>query len=374
MRKECTVFEISDSHANIFTFAILFPFQIISVLIAVVAADVSHLSAYNYNRPNSYVPPASGSPFGQNGYYQSQTQYDNVLTAPKVDASYNQRLSQLQQYQSNSYQASAAREFTPGQTPTYQQTAYSGQAQQTAQAVQQPQTSYAAQQQQTVQQLPPIVTKHFYVHAAPEDPEEQAGPRFVQLGRARKTYKVIFIKAPSYGASSQIIPVLPQNEEKTIVYVLSKKPDFSQNIQLPEQPVTEPSKPDVFFIKYKTQQEAESARQQIQGMCLWSAANGQLKLKWKVNLILSVFTAAYDNADTNIDSNAIQQGAGLFDVRSSADEQSTGPSNQQSGQYTDASKSYDSAAYNPNYSASNTNYAQSAASSLPNYLPPNHTH
>lgn len=282
MRKEPTLLilyiKLSDSHANTFTFDILFPFQIISVLIAVVAADVSHLSPYNYNGPNSYVPPASGSPFGQNGYYQ--TQYDDVLTAPKVDTSYNQRQSQVQQYQSNSYQASAAREFTPGQTPTYQQTAYSAQQPlHTAQAAQQQQTSYAAQQQQTTQQLPPIVTKHFYVHAAPEDPEEQAGPRFVQLGRARKTYKVIFIKAPSYGASSQIIPIPAQNEEKTIVYVLSKKPDFNQNIQLPEQPVTEPSKPDVFFIKYKTQQEAESARQQIQGMCVWSVADGQL-MSW----------------------------------------------------------------------------------------------
>lgn len=29
--------------------------------------------------------------------------------------------------------------------------------------------------------------------------------------------------------------------------------------------VIEPSKPDVFFIKYKTKQEAEQAQQQIQG-------------------------------------------------------------------------------------------------------------
>lgn len=57
----------------------------------------------------------------------------------------------------------------------------------------------------------------------------------------------------------------PQTEDKTIVYVLSKKPTFEQNIQLPEQPVTEPSKPDVFFVKYKNQQEVEQAQQSIQG-------------------------------------------------------------------------------------------------------------
>lgn len=77
--------------------------------------------------------------------------------------------------------------------------------------------------------------------------------------------QIIFIKAPTYSASSRIIPILPQNEEKTIVYVLSKKPSFEQNVELPEPPVTEPSKPDVFFIKYKNQQEADQAQQSIQG-------------------------------------------------------------------------------------------------------------
>lgn len=237
------------------------------------------MSAYNPNAPNSYVPPASGNPFGQDGYYRTQqqyaSQYDNVLTAPDVDQSYNQRQSQLQQYQSNNYHANAALEFTPGQTPVYQPTTYAAQPQQYPYSQQhqllhlqhQQQQQQLQQQQQAVQQLPPIITKHFYVHAAPDDPEDNVAPRYVQLGRAHKTYKVIFIKAPSYSSSAPIIPIVPQNIEKTVVYVLSKKPDINQSIQLPEQPVTEPPKPEVFFIKYKTQQEAENARQQIQGMC-----------------------------------------------------------------------------------------------------------
>lgn len=57
---------------------------------------------------------------------------------------------------------------------------------------------------------------------------------FNTIGRPRKNYKIIFIKTPSYGLKSQIIPVLPRIEDKTIVYVLSKKPTFDQNIQLPE--------------------------------------------------------------------------------------------------------------------------------------------
>lgn len=192
-------------------------------------------------------------------------------TAPKVDPSYNQRLLQTRQYQSNNYQASAARQYTPVQAPAYQQTAY------------------AAQPQQNAQQLPPIITKHFYVHSAPDDPEENAAPRYVQVGRARKTYKVIFIKAPSYGSSARIIPVLPQNEEKTVVYVLSKKPDLNLEIQAIEQqqqPVTEPTKPEVFFIKYKTQQEAENARQKIQGKYVQKVplkVETNLNFEWKVS-------------------------------------------------------------------------------------------
>lgn len=76
---------------------------------------------------------------------------------------------------------------------------------------------------------------------------------------------VIFIKAPTYTQKSAIIPVFPTHEEKTIVYVLSKKPEIQQNIEFPEPPVTEPSKPEVFFIKYRNQQEADQAQQSIQG-------------------------------------------------------------------------------------------------------------
>lgn len=134
----------------------------------------------------------------------------------------------------------------------------------------------SSQQQQSVSssysqdsqsdELPPIITKHFYVHAAPEEPEESEGPKFVNVGRKQKNYKIIFIKAPTYGFNSQVIPIVQPNEEKTIVYVLSKKPSFNQDISLPPVPVTEPSKPEVFFIKYKTDREAQEAQQKIQGM------------------------------------------------------------------------------------------------------------
>lgn len=224
--------------------------------------DVSHLGGhnhgYNYNKPsdssnvqpaNSYIPPASGNPFGNGldtvapsggSYQQTSSLGSGTGSYATGGSSYDTGAglnggSLLQSYQ--------------GSQATGQQ--YASQ-------------STSAQSYNAAQQLPPIVTKSFYVHAAPDDPEENVGPRFVQVGRARKNYKVIFIKAPTYGSSSQIIPILPQNEEKTIVYVLSKKPELNQQIQIPEQPVTEPSKPEVFFIKYKNQEEAQKAQEQIQ--------------------------------------------------------------------------------------------------------------
>lgn len=150
-----------------------------------------------------------------------------------------------------------------------QQSSFSGNS------VQQSSFGNSFQQQQSVSssysqdsqsdELPPIITKHFYVHAAPEEPEESEGPKFVNIGRKQKNYKIIFIKAPTYGFNSQVIPIVQPNEEKTIVYVLSKKPSYNQDISLPPVPVTEPSKPEVFFIKYKTDREAQEAQQKIQG-------------------------------------------------------------------------------------------------------------
>lgn len=53
--------------------------------------------------------------------------------------------------------------------------------------------------------------------------------------------------------TAPIIPAQPQNEEKTLVYVLVKKPEEAPEIVIPTPAPTQPSKPEVYFIKYKTQ-------------------------------------------------------------------------------------------------------------------------
>ncbi|XP_055536139.1 rRNA 2'-O-methyltransferase fibrillarin-like [Wyeomyia smithii] len=102
-----------------------------------------------------------------------------------------------------------------------------------------------------------IIQKHIYVHVPPPEPEEVRIQRPISVAPAQKHYKIIFIKAPSAPAyQAPQIPVQPQNEEKTLVYVLVKKPDDQQDIIIPTPAPTQPSKPEVYFIKYKTQKES----------------------------------------------------------------------------------------------------------------------
>jgi hypothetical protein len=105
-----------------------------------------------------------------------------------------------------------------------------------------------------------IVQKHIYVHVPPPEQEEIRQQAPIPVAPAQKHYKIIFIKAPSPPQyQAPIIPVQPQNEEKTLVYVLVKKPEEQQDIVIPTAAPTQPSKPEVYFIKYKTQKEQGGA-------------------------------------------------------------------------------------------------------------------
>ncbi|XP_034671340.1 uncharacterized protein LOC117903427 [Drosophila subobscura] len=112
---------------------------------------------------------------------------------------------------------------------------------------------------------PAQVSKHFYVHTAPEDHDEQQIVRYVNVGRPQKNYRVVFINAPTSTTSkAKIIANVAPVEEKTAIYVLSKKSnalDVSAEV-VTQRPVA--NKPEVFFVKYKTPQEAAHAQQTIQ--------------------------------------------------------------------------------------------------------------
>lgn len=111
----------------------------------------------------------------------------------------------------------------------------------------------------------PIVRKQFYVISAPEDNENQGKTKHLVLGRPQKNYRVVFIKAPNSGAgnikySAEFAP----QEEKTVIYVLNKKDDDLDASDIATPAPATPSKPEVFFIKYKTDDEAQQAQKEIQ--------------------------------------------------------------------------------------------------------------
>jgi hypothetical protein len=117
----------------------------------------------------------------------------------------------------------------------------------------------------------PVVSKSFFVHEAPvEEPEGVLVQEKPHIVHPRKHYNVIFIKTPLAGGSSisnNNVNVFPENEEKTIVYVLTGRNDAvatdgSPDIQLP--PPRPPTKPEVVFVKYNNEQDAQRAISEIQ--------------------------------------------------------------------------------------------------------------
>jgi hypothetical protein len=107
----------------------------------------------------------------------------------------------------------------------------------------------------------PVVHKHVYFHIPPPEPEyaKEYPIRMPPPKPLQKHYRIIFIKAPTQTTPTMptLPPIQPGTEEKTIVYVLVKKPEELPEIVLPTVVSTVPTKPEVYFIRYKTEQKVE---------------------------------------------------------------------------------------------------------------------
>lgn len=101
----------------------------------------------------------------------------------------------------------------------------------------------------------PVVHKHVYVHIPPPETPEYKAPKYVPpVAPPQKHYKIIFIKAPTPPTPTvPEIPPIHQDEERTLIYVLVKKPEEAPEIKIPTPATTQPSKPEVYFIRYKPQ-------------------------------------------------------------------------------------------------------------------------
>ncbi|XP_031347085.1 elastin-like [Photinus pyralis] len=101
--------------------------------------------------------------------------------------------------------------------------------------------------------------KHVYFYAAPEE-EHASRLRINIVPNSQRNTKIIFVKAPSYGGVvPEVIAPPSLSEDKTLVYVLVKRPQDGGQITIPAGAGVKQAKPEVFFIKYKSQHDAEAA-------------------------------------------------------------------------------------------------------------------
>nr|XP_040235417.1 uncharacterized protein LOC120957333 [Anopheles coluzzii] len=203
-------------------------------------------SGYNYNAP----VPAHTQPFGHQAQFSGVAQsaggsFSDTLSGA-VTGSFSGIANTLSAGNAftNANSFSNANAFTQSNANAFTQSnanAFSNAG------------SFVAPQQQ-------IVQKHIYVHVPPPEPQQSFQQQIVAPGLRQKHYKIIFIKTPHQQPSAaQLALQQSQTEEKTIVYVLVKKPEAVGDISLPLPAVTKPSKPEVYFIKYRTNTEEVQA-------------------------------------------------------------------------------------------------------------------
>ncbi|EDW16990.1 transcription factor SPT20 homolog [Drosophila mojavensis] len=256
------------------------------VCLSCVALVVAAPQGYKYQQNTPILPVGNlrpQTPLSTSGIYsvsgqQSLSQpispvINNVIQAPQPLPQPLPQQPQPQQPQV--FQQPQQQQFVPSipVQPQQQQQQFVQNYQQ-QQVLNPPQPQIVSQpQQQFVQsqyvQRPSIVTKDIYIHSAPDDTEELQSSPQLDNTPIRKNYRIVFIKAPTQNlkhTAAVLKRAQASNEEKTVIYVLSKKPDINeihQHLQLAQ---TEPKvhKPEVYFIKYKTSEEAQRAQQEIQ--------------------------------------------------------------------------------------------------------------
>ncbi|CAH0703584.1 unnamed protein product [Spodoptera exigua] len=222
--------------------------------VGVVSADVG--LGYHYKVPQTSYGVPSYQFGGNSGQYSSAYAGSQGGYQGHQNTGYQTGSAHSGSGSGYNYQTSGSSSGVNYVKPSYQtgySTQYDSSSQYQASAVNKYQQYYQVQHQ------PAQVFKHFYVHAAPEEHEEVKVRKPIVLPPPQKHYKIIFVKAPSESSAPQVIaPVQPQNEEKTIVYVLVKKPDEQPEVVLPKIEQKPPSKPEVYFIKYKNKEDSQA--------------------------------------------------------------------------------------------------------------------
>ncbi|KAM7361438.1 uncharacterized protein ACRADG_011929 [Cochliomyia hominivorax] len=119
-------------------------------------------------------------------------------------------------------------------------------------------------------QAQPVVeeyNKAFYTYSAPEQEFDDLNVDEHINNVLKKNLRVIFIKGPENTALENAALQLAKGaaDDRTAIYVLSKQSDIGALAnQLQQLKVNNAVKPEVHFVKYRTQADAENAQRTIQ--------------------------------------------------------------------------------------------------------------
>lgn len=208
----------------------------------------------------SYIPPTSGSNNGYNYNGPARQPSTNYLpagnSAVQPTGSYIPPSSGSNGYNHNAHVVPSIN-YLPANAQRSFHSQPSGGYIPPSNSHHQPSGSYLPSEQHSSNLVQNQDQKHVYYFAAPDE-EEQARFRINIAPSTQKNTRIIFVKTPSYGnIIPEVISPPSQAEDKTLVYVLVKKSQQDNSITIPASTGVKQAKPEVYFIKYKNQHEAE---------------------------------------------------------------------------------------------------------------------
>ncbi|XP_034488661.1 uncharacterized protein LOC117792574 [Drosophila innubila] len=109
--------------------------------------------------------------------------------------------------------------------------------------------------------------KEFYTYSAPEQEFDNGHANEQISNTLRKNLRVLFIKGPENTGLEQAALQLASSasDDRTAIYVLNKQADVSElTNKLNQIKLQSNNKPEVHFVKYRTQSDAENAQRIIQ--------------------------------------------------------------------------------------------------------------
>lgn len=109
--------------------------------------------------------------------------------------------------------------------------------------------------------------KEFYTYSAPEQEFDNGHANEQIANTLRKNLRVLFIKGPENTGLEQAALQLASSasDDRTAIYVLNKQADVGElTNKLNQIKLQSNNKPEVHFVKYRTQSDAENAQRVIQ--------------------------------------------------------------------------------------------------------------